>query len=235
MTSPMRASRRGAIAATVAVTTAVLFASGTPAAIAAEPAPPDIEAAAPDIRLAEAEQLVTELRTRIDALSAENTELADANTTLLGANDALTVERDQLRQEVDTLTRDRDRLAEGLTLFDDLYDPMEADRKLLLEVRKPIEDMDRREAEQHVARIRGLAQQSNPSELGQLSDRLGEAAPAFLDWRETQFASTDEATRAFIDSGAGAFTSSLDEFTNRFLHNVASRIDGLLTVLDRVR
>jgi hypothetical protein len=98
-----------------------------------------------------------------------------------------------------------------------------------------MEDMTRPEAEQHIARVRGLAQASNPSDLGRLSDRLGEAAPAFLDWRETQFASADEASRAFIDTGAGAFTSTMEDFTNTFLLSVASRLDGLLTILDRVR
>ena len=235
MTSPNRSTRRARSALTVSVATAVLFAVGGPAAIASNPAPPDVEASTPDIRLAEAEAQVTELRSRIDELSTANTQLTDQNTTLVGEMDALTVERDHLQQEVEDLTRDRDRLADGLTRFDELYDPLEADRKLLLALRKPIEDMTRPEAEQHIALVQGLALQSNPSELGQLSDRLGESAPAFLDWRETSYASTEEATRAFIDGGASAFTSTMEDFTKQFLLSVASRLDGLLTILDRVR
>jgi hypothetical protein len=232
MTSPLRIDRRGAIA--LALSAGMLLPSAAPAA-AGEPAPPDIEVTTPDIRLAEAQELVSELRMRVDELSALNGALTDQNATLAGENDALTDERDHLRGELDTLTRDRDRIAAGLSRFEDLYDPLEADRQLLLDLRKPIEDMSRPEVEQHVARIQRLAVESNPAELGQLSDRLGEAAPDFLDWRETQFSSTEEATQAFLDSGAGAFTSALDDFTKAFLLSVASRLDGLLTVLDSAR
>jgi hypothetical protein len=233
MTSPLRTTRRGTVAM-LGVTAALLAMPAAPAA-AGEPVPPDIEATTPDIRLAEAQELVSELRMRVDELSAENDVLADRNTTLLDENGALADERDHLLEEVDTLTRDRDRIADGLSRFEDLYDPLEADRQLLLDLRKPIEDMSRPEVEQHVARIQRLAVESNPAELGPLSDRLGEAAPDFLDWRETQFSSTEEATQAFLDSGASLFTSSMDDFSKAFLLSVASRLDGLLTVLDGAR
>jgi chromosome segregation ATPase len=222
-------------AVVVTVATTILVGSIVPAAMAADPAPPDMEAAVPEIRQGETDKLVIELRSRIDELSAVNTELSDENSALHDENEQLSDERDHLQQEVDTLTRDRDRLASGLTVFDDLYDPLEADRKLLLDLRKPVEDMTRTEAEQHVKRIQDLAQASNPSSLGRLADQLGESAPAFLDWRETQYASTEEATLAFIDSGASEFTSTMEDFTNEFLLSVASRLDGLLTILDSVR
>jgi hypothetical protein len=235
MTSPIRSIRRARTALTVTAATAVLFATGAPGAIASDAALPDVEASTPELSPAEAEALVTELRSRVDELAAANTELSDENSTLVDEMETLSAERDHLQQEVDAIARDRDRLADGLTRFDELYDPLEADRKLLLALRKPIEDMTRPEAEQHIALVRDLAQQSNPSELGQLADRLGEAAPAFLDWREQRFTSTEEASRAFLDSGANAFTTTMEDFTNKFLLSVASRLDSLLTILDRVR
>jgi septal ring factor EnvC (AmiA/AmiB activator) len=228
MTSLMRTTRRGASPAVIAVATAALLMAGTPAAFASEPAPPDVEATSPDIGLAEAQELVSELRSQVDELSAANTELS-------GENEALSLENDQLQQQVDTLTTELDRLADGLTRFESLYRPLEADRQLLLALRKPIEDLTRPDAEKHIERVRALAESSNPSVLGRISDRVGEAAPAFLDWRDEEFTSTEEASRAFIESGAGAFTTTMQEFQNEILLSVATRLDSLLSILDRAR
>ena len=234
MTSSMRATRRGAAAVTIGLATALLV-PGTPVAVASDPAPPDVEAEAPDIRLAEAEELVSELRAQVDELAAANTQLTEQNATLVDENDALALENDQLQLQVDAISRERDALADGLTRFEDLYDPLEADRKLLIDLRKPLEDLTRSEAEQHISRVRALAIASDPSGLGQLADRLGEEAPAFLDWRETEFQSTEEATRTFVESGASGFTDTLEEFEDRVLLSVSNRLDGLLSLLDRVR
>jgi hypothetical protein len=226
MTTSLRTIRQSA--STAAVASALLLVVGAPAALATEPAPPDVGAVAPELRLAEAEALVTELRSQVDALLETNAELTELNLSLTGEND-------QLQQQVDAIARERDALAEGLNRFEDLYEPLEADRKLLLDLRKPIEDLTRPEAEQHLRRVRDLAIASNPSGLGQLADRLGEATPAFLDWRETEFASTEEATRSFVESGASAFTDTLEEFEDRVLLSVSNRLDGLLNLLDRAR
>jgi hypothetical protein len=141
---------------------------------------------------------------------------------------------DQLRALVSELTDQRDELARSLERFDDLYAPLEADRQLLVELRKQVPDT-RPEAEAHIERLRSLALSADPSRLGQLADRVADAAPDFLDWRFTEFGSADEATRAYLDSGAGAFDSTMTEFRNEVLLSVANRLDGLLTVLDRVR
>jgi hypothetical protein len=228
MTSLLRTTRGGARPATIAVATAALLMTGSPAAFASDPAPPDVEATSPDMGLAEARQLVSELRSQVD-------ELSEANSELSGENQALALENDQLQQQVDALTTERDRLADGLTRFESFYEPLEADRQLLLALRKPIEDLTREDAEKHIARVRALAETSNPSALGQISDRVGEAAPAFLDWRDEEFTSTEEASRAFVESGAGAFTSTMQEFQNAILLSVATRLDSLLSILDRAR
>lgn len=162
----------------------------------------------------------SELRTLVDDLSIANDELAADNSSL--------------QQSVESLSFERDRLRDSLRRFDDLYDPLEADRELLLELRKGLPET-RPEAEAQLSRIRALALSSNPAKLGQLVDRVDDAAPAFFDWRFTQFASTQEATQAYISSGANAFDSSMNELRNEVLLSAANRFDGVLTIIDRIR
>jgi hypothetical protein len=64
---------------------------------------------------------------------------------------------------------------------------------------------------------------------------VDDAAPAFLDWRFAQFTSSQEATEAYINTGANAFDSSMDDFRKEVLMSVANRLDGLLNIIDRVR
>ncbi len=56
-----------------------------------------------------------------------------------------------------------------------------------------------------------------------------------MDWRFSDFTTTEEATQAYIDSGANAFNSLMTDFRNEVLLSVANRLDGLLTVIDRAR
>ena len=102
-----------------------------------------------------------DLRLRFDELSADNT---------------------SLQRAVDDLSAERDQMARTLSHFDDTYEPMEADRQLLFELRKDLPET-RPEAEAQLERMRSLALAADPAHLGQLVDRLEEAAPAFLDWR----------------------------------------------------
>lgn len=169
----------------------------------------------------------TELRAIVDDLNSRN----DA---LLADNDALLADNESLHRAVDGLSSERDQLVDSLRHFDDLYEPLEADRQLLFELRKGLPET-RPEAEAQLARIRSLALSSNPSRLGQLVDRVGEVAPTFFEWRFTEFASEMEAADAYIESGANAFDSSMNEFRNEVLMSVANRLDGILTVIDRVR
>ena len=163
---------------------------------------------------------VTELRAMIEELNL--------------ANEALEADRTTLQQSLDSLSVERDRLQASLMRFDELYDPIEADRQLLFELRKGLPET-RPEAEAQLARIRALALSSNPARLGQLVARVDKNAPAFLDWRFSQFTSSQEATAAYINTGANAFDSSMEEFRDEVLLSVANRLDGLLTVLDRLR
>jgi hypothetical protein len=175
---------------------------------------------APDADPTLTQATLTELRTLVDDLSF--------------ANDVLQADKSTLQQSIDSLSLERDRLQDSLRHFDDLYDPIEADRQLLFELRKGLPET-RPEAEAQLTRIRNLALSSNPARLGQLVDRVDDAAPAFLDWRFAQFTSSQAATEAYVNSGANAYDSSMDEFRDEVLMSVANRLDGLLTVLDRVR
>jgi hypothetical protein len=142
--------------------------------------------------------------------------------------------RDELRDIVGTLADERDSLARSLEHFEELYAPLEADRQLLFELRKGTPET-RPEAEAQLQRLRSLALASDPSQLTPLIDKVVRAAPAFFDWRYTEFADAQAATQAYVESGAGAYDTSMSEFRNEVLLSVANRLDGLLTVLDRLR
>lgn len=148
--------------------------------------------------------------------------------------DELSADNSSLQQAVDDLSAERDQMARTLSHFDDAYEPMEANRQLLFELRKVLPET-RPEAEAQLERMRSLALAADPAHLGQLVDRLGEAAPDFLDWRFNDHASDAEAAQAYIDSGASAFDTTMSEFRNEVLLSVANRLDGILTVIDRVR
>lgn len=142
--------------------------------------------------------------------------------------------RDELRDMVGTLADERDSLARSLERFEDLYAPLEADRQLLFELRKGTPET-RPEAEAQLERLRSLAVAADPSQLTPLIDKVQQAAPAFFDWRYTEFADAQAATQAYVESGAGAYDTTMSDFRNEVLLSVANRLDGLLTVLDRLR
>jgi hypothetical protein len=141
---------------------------------------------------------------------------------------------EELRVLVGELADERDTLARSLERFEDLYEPLEADRQLLFEIRKGV-PQTRPEAEAQIQRLRTLANSSDPARLGRLVERVADAAPDFLDWRFTEFATAQEATEAYIASGANAFDATMTEFRNEVLLSVANRLDGLLTTIDRTR
>jgi len=138
------------------------------------------------------------------------------------------------RAEIASLTAERDRLQDMLGAFDSLYDPMEADRQLLVELRKPLPE-DRGTAEAYLARIQRLAITSDPARLGQPASRVLETAPVYLDWRFGDFASPADQQAAFLNSGAAGFGTDFDELEKAILLTVANRLDALLTLRDRIR
>jgi hypothetical protein len=163
---------------------------------------------------------LTELRAQLEDLTLRYDELLADHASLEAALAEVSSERDQLARTLDR--------------FDESYAPMEADRQLLLELRKDTPET-RPEAEAQLERIRTLALTADSAHLGQLVDRLGEAAPDYLDWRYGEHLDPAAAAQAYVDSGANAFDSTMSEFRNEVLLSVAGRLDGILTVIDRVR
>jgi hypothetical protein len=197
------------------------------AAVMLVPASPILatDAATAEVDAAVGESVATEaslaqLRTLVDELTV--------------ANDALSADNDTLQAAIADLARERDELRKSLERFDDLYLPLEADRKLLVELRKSVPDT-RVEAERHIADLERYALSADPARLGQLVDRVRDSAPAFLDWRFGDFGSAEEFSSAYVQTGANAFDSTMEEFRSEALFSVARRLDGLLTILDRAR
>lgn len=209
--------RRGlrALATSLALAVTVALPAGVTLAMDAGSA--DVEPVEPELGAA---ATLDELRVMVDDLAL--------------ANDTLTSDNTSLRQDLATLSAERDQLRASLGRFDDLYDPMEADRQLLLELRKDLPET-RPEAEAQLARIRALALASDPARLGRLVDRVDDTAPAFLDWRFGAIADPQALSTAYVETGANAFDQAMAEFRSEALMSVSNRIDGLLTILDRVR
>lgn len=138
------------------------------------------------------------------------------------------------RAEITALTVERDRLQDLLGAFDIMYDPMEADRQLLVELRKPIPE-ERGPAQAYLERLQRLAVVSDPARLGQPASRLLESAPIYLDWRDGTYASQGERDAAFVTSGASGFSTDFDDLQKAILLTVANRLDALLTLRDRIR
>ena len=161
-------------------------------------------------------------------------ELRGIVADLDNANDVLVADNSSLQQTVSQLEQERDQLRKSLDRFDKLYSPLEADRQLLVELRKTLPET-RPEAEAQLARIRDLALASDPAGLGRIVKRLDDAVPTFLDWRFGDYDSVQAYTDAYVETGANAFDSSMEEFRSEVLMSVANRLDSLLTILDRVR
>lgn len=136
--------------------------------------------------------------------------------------------------QIAQLTEQNHRLDDLLSAFDDMYDGMEAERQLLVELRKPIPP-ERPSAEAYFGRLQQLAVISDPVRLGQPASRLLETAPIYLDWRDGTYGSLAEQDAAFASSGAAGFSRDFDDLQKAILFTVANRLDALLNLRDRIR
>jgi hypothetical protein len=134
---------------------------------------------------------------------------------------------------VAALEAENDRLSEAIERFGTLYDPMEADRLLLAELRKDLPPT-RAEAEAYLERLESLARISDPAQLGPPAARVIEAAPAYLEWRDQDFGTPEEASQAYAQSGAAGYDATWKLFRNAILLTVANRLDAVLSLVDRV-
>jgi len=107
---------------------------------------------------------------------------------------------------------------------------MEADRQLLVELRKDFPD-DRAEAEAYLERIRDFSLKSDPVRLGPVVAKMMQIAPAYLKWRDTDFPTSEEAAKAYVQSGAREFRTAFTNLTNAILQTVVNHLDTLLNQL----
>ena len=132
------------------------------------------------------------------------------------------------------LEAENERLRGFLLTWEGLYDPMEADRQLLLELRKDMPD-DESAARAYIERIRDLAFRSDPARLSQDAVRLMETAPTWLEWRFTEYADDTARAAEYLRSGAAGFDQNLRELRDMALLVAAGHIDAILTLADRAR
>ena len=101
---------------------------------------------------------------------------------------------------------------------------LEADRRLLAEIRKEI-PQDRSEAEVYLTRLKALASRSDPVRLVPLVNRVLKNAPIFYDWLDTPFQTAEEQITEYYIGGARAFHYSLENFKSAVLLTVINRLE----------
>jgi hypothetical protein len=114
-----------------------------------------------------------------------------------------------------------------------LRDALHADRLLLAELRKDV-PTSREEGQAFVGTVVDLALAADPVGLGVIVSRVREAAPAWLDWRSRQYATAQEATDAYVQTGAAAFDASWENLHDAVLLTVVNRLDTIIDLADRI-
>ena len=113
----------------------------------------------------------------------------------------------------------------------DLEVRLEADRRLLAELRKNI-PVDRTEVELYLRRIRELAAISDPVSLVPLANNVIRQAPALYEWLETEYDDPEERARDYYIGGSWAFHRRFEAFRKAVLLTVIKRLD---VVSDRLQ
>lgn len=131
---------------------------------------------------------------------------------------------------VPTLTRaDALLLPNGPGILDDTHlseflTAIEADRRLLNELRKPVPET-RQDAIVFLNRLKDLAEEADPIRLAMVADRVLEQAPIYFDWLETEFETEQDRLYDYYIGGAQGFNRVLLEFENAVLFTVVNRLD----------
>ncbi len=108
--------------------------------------------------------------------------------------------------------------------LDDLPDLIEADRRLLSEIRKEVPE-NRKEAEVYLKRLKKLASASDPIRLVPLVNRVLDNSTIYYDWLDKEFENQDERIMEYYVGGARGFSFALGNFRSAVLYTVINRLD----------
>ncbi len=181
--------------------------------------------------VAERSQAVREAAARATTLSGEVEALRtqvrsrDREVQSLRANIGLVAD---LQAKVEALTSQVQGVDGGdrdLGQIREVADGLSRDRLLIAEMRKPLPP-EREEAERFWTSVKAIAVKSDSS-LASKADKITVALPAYFDWSERGFSSTQESAITYILTGANAYEASVDEFWGAVLLVVIDRIDAL--------
>lgn len=103
-------------------------------------------------------------------------------------------------------------------------DSLEADRRLLVEIRKEV-PTTRREAENYLARLKELSALSDPVRLVPLANRVLSQAPIYFDWVDGEFESQEEQVAEYYIGGARGFHFALEAFKSAVMFTLINRLD----------
>lgn len=130
----------------------------------------------------------------------------------------------------DTLFLAVELRAMGSMQVQDFLAAIEADRRLLSELRKPVPD-NRVAAEMFLNRLKRLAERADPVRLAIVAGRVLEQAPIYFDWLETEFESPQEEISEYYIGGAQGFSRAMKEFENMVLLTTINRLDTASRVI----
>ena len=138
------------------------------------------------------------------------------------------IDVEQLMLELERAPIVFDRPADARTLAVRI----EADRRLLSELRKPI-PTSRIEAELYLRRIRDLAAISDPVSLVPLANNVIRQAPLLFEWMETEYDDPEARARDYYVGGSWAFHRRFDAFHRAVLLTVIRRLDTVGDLLQQ--
>jgi hypothetical protein len=112
----------------------------------------------------------------------------------------------------------------GDTEIEDFLAAVQADRRLLAELRKPIPET-REDAVRFLNQLKALAEKADPVRLAIVANRVLEQAPIYFDWIETEFETPQDELYEYYVGGAQGFSRALEEFQNSVLMTAINRLE----------
>ena len=173
---------------------------------------------------AESEQKDSRIEQRDDQLNDIRAELDDIRSQL----DERDAELTRLQRRIEAAPETRSAFP-GIPDVERFAEQIEADRLLLVEMRKELPD-ERREAFAFWNNVKELAAVSDPSLVAKANNVIT-ALPAYFNFLETDFENQQDAVLTFQLTGASDYEAASDDFWRAF---ALSLIDRLTIVSDNV-